>query len=332
MDNGVFFSVIIPVYNVEPYLKKCVDSVLGQTFRDFEVILVDDGSSDQCPQICDAYARQDARVVVIHKENGGAATARNIGMASAKGVYISFLDADDFWIRNTVLADIHQSLMKNPVDILILKMVRYYQETDTFSTKYNAFSERDFSADDYETKLSELIAAQAYRANPWNKVFRRSLMERNNLAFTEGVIAEDVDWAARLSLAAKSINILPNVVHAYRFGRPGSVTSVLKLKNLMDTKENIERCVGYVENISMSVTFQYAYYSYIAYRYVIWMAESAALHDPAKNALIREMKQYSWLLNYDGMKRVKMVKRVHRILGFRITSALLGLYLKHRTI
>ena len=200
MDNQVFFSVIVPVYKVEPYLQKCVDSVLGQTFRDFELILVDDGSPDGCPLLCDAYAQKDDRVVVIHKENGGASTARNVGLDNARGEYISFLDADDFWLRDTVLEKIYNSLQNKPVDILILKMLRYYQTTDTYSTNINPFTEADFSSDSYEERLAELIVAQAYRANPWNKVFRRSLLENVDLKFTEGVIAEDVDWAARLAL------------------------------------------------------------------------------------------------------------------------------------
>lgn len=332
MDNQVFFSIIVPVYKVEPYLQKCVDSVLGQTFRDFELILVDDGSPDGCPQLCDAYAQKDNRVVVIHKKNGGASTARNKGMENARGEYISFLDADDFWLRDTVLEEIHTSLQKNSVDILILKMIRYYQATDSFSTKANTFSESDFSSESYESRLRDLIVAQAYRANPWNKVFRRALTEEMDLKFTEGVIAEDVDWAARLALAAKSINILPDVVHAYRYDRPGSVTSTLTLRNLVDTKGNIERCIHYLDGLSVTEEFKYAYFSYVAYRYVIWMAESAKLKDPAKKTLVREMKHYTWLLDYDGMKRVKMVKKTNKILGYRMTCALLGFYLKHRAV
>lgn len=89
-------SVIVPVYKVEPYIRKCVDSILGQTFSDIQVILVDDGSPDQCGKICDEYAKQDNRVEVIHKENGGLSDARNAGIPYAKGEYIIFLDSDDY--------------------------------------------------------------------------------------------------------------------------------------------------------------------------------------------------------------------------------------------
>ena len=91
----MLFSVIVPIYNVEAYLKRCIDSVLAQTFRDFELILVDDGSPDNCPQICDAYAKEDARIRVIHKENGGLVSARQAGIQIADGEYVFNLDADD---------------------------------------------------------------------------------------------------------------------------------------------------------------------------------------------------------------------------------------------
>ena len=332
MDNQVFFSVIVPVYKVEPYLQKCVDSVLGQTFRDFELILVDDGSPDGCPQLCDAYAQKDDRVVVIHKENGGLSSARNAGMKMARGKYISFLDSDDFWIRRTVLEDLYETILTEQADVVVIKAKRYYQDTDTFSDSVNPFSGKDFSAHYYDAKLKDLICAQVYRANAWNKVFSSHLMKEQDLYFTENIISEDIDWAARLCIAAKRISVLEEVAHGYRYKRPGSITSSLKLKNLIDTKESIERCIHYLDGLSVTEEFKFAYFSYVAYRYVIWMAESAKLKDPSKKPLVREMKHYTWLLDYDGMKRVKMVKKTNKILGYRMTCALLGFYLKHRTV
>ena len=95
MDNKGLISVIVPVYNVEKYLAKCIDSLLAQTFSDFEILLVNDGSPDASGQICDALAKSDDRIRVIHKENGGAASARNSGLDAAKGDYIAFVDGDD---------------------------------------------------------------------------------------------------------------------------------------------------------------------------------------------------------------------------------------------
>lgn len=105
------FSIIIPVYNVEKYLNKCVDSVLNQTFTDFEVILVDDGSTDNCPAICDSYAEKDKRVKVIHKPNGGLINARKSGLEIADGNYIGFVDSDD-WIEPEMY-ELFANMIKN---------------------------------------------------------------------------------------------------------------------------------------------------------------------------------------------------------------------------
>ena len=109
-----YFSVIIPVYKAESWLRECVDSVLGQTFRDLELILVDDGSPDGCPAVCDEYARADNRVRVIHQTNSGVAAARNNGLDAALGEMAVFMDSDDYWCRPTMLEEIRQICQAAP--------------------------------------------------------------------------------------------------------------------------------------------------------------------------------------------------------------------------
>ena len=104
-------SILVPIYNVEKYLSRCIESVLSQDFRDYELILVDDGSPDRCPQICDEYAKKDSRIKVIHKKNGGLSDARNIGLDIATGEYVMFIDSDDF-----VDIDMMESMMNNMID------------------------------------------------------------------------------------------------------------------------------------------------------------------------------------------------------------------------
>ncbi len=110
------FSVIVPVYNVEKYLHRCVDSILNQTYGDFEVLLIDDGSPDRCPQICDEYAQKDPRVKVIHKPNGGLVSARNAGILAARGDYICYVDSDD-WADESMLQFVHDTLAQSPVPL-----------------------------------------------------------------------------------------------------------------------------------------------------------------------------------------------------------------------
>lgn len=325
-----YFSIIVPVYKVEEYLPQCVYSILEQTFEDFELLLIDDGSPDRSGVLCDEYARKDSRVRVIHKCNGGLSSARNAGLNAAKGEYIAFLDSDDYWNSKDALAAIYREIQTNAVDVVLLKYRKLDMKTGKLETCADGSAKADLSAADYAGQLNFCVSGQLFDACAWNKVFRRNLMEKQDLFFVEGIIAEDVDWAARLSLAASSLAIVSEPVHVYRKGREGAITSSLKIKNLVDTKGAIERCLQYVAKMDVSQKFLQSYYGYVAYRYVIWMAESAALKDPEKEPLIREMKQYRWLLEYSLSWKVKLARIAEGILGFDGASKLLGLYLNRK--
>ena len=125
-------SVIVPVYNAEKYLQECVDSILGQTLADLELILVDDGSTDTSPALCDRYAEQDARVKVIHKPNGRAASARNAGIRAASGDYVAFVDSDD-WVS----AEMYEKMLGTDADVTLCDYVRFQGKTETPFTQPN---------------------------------------------------------------------------------------------------------------------------------------------------------------------------------------------------
>lgn len=325
-----YFSIIVPVYKVEEYLPQCVYSVLEQTFEDFELLLIDDGSPDQSGALCDEYAREDSRICVIHKSNGGLSSARNYGLKMARGEYVAFLDSDDFWDRKDALEAIFQEIQESAADVVLIKHRKLDMKTGELEVCHDASTTRHLNGLDYNDQLQFCVSRQLFDTCAWNKVFRRGLMEKQDLFFAEGIVAEDLDWAARLSLAASSLAIVSEPVHVYRKGREGAITSSLKIKNLVDTKGAIERCLQYVAKLDVSQEFLQSYYGYVAYRYVIWMAESAVLKDSAKETLIREMKQYRWLLDYSLSWKVKMARIAEGILGFDGASKLLGLYLNRK--
>lgn len=122
------FSIIIPVYKVELYLRQCINSVLNQSYKDFELILVDDGSPDNCPVICDEYASRDIRVKVIHKSNGGLSDARNAGLDIAKGEYVLFLDSDDWWDDVLALEKINLKIKDTDADLIIIGMKKFFSK------------------------------------------------------------------------------------------------------------------------------------------------------------------------------------------------------------
>lgn len=177
-------SIIVPVYNVESYLERCVDSIIHQTYKNLEIILVDDGSTDRCGEICDEYSKIDERVKVIHKKNGGLSSARNSGLEAARGKYIGFVDSDDY-----IAEDMYEALFEHMsvnVDITCCGEVHV-----SFQKKYNKMhclnSAKIFHQED---ALEELLLLRKISTSACTKLFRKALFD--NIRFPVGAVSEDV--------------------------------------------------------------------------------------------------------------------------------------------
>ncbi|MCT8647817.1 glycosyltransferase, partial [Glaesserella parasuis] len=165
------FSVIIPVYNVEKYIIQCLNSVVYQSFSDIEVILVNDGSKDSSGTICDEYAKNDTRIKVIHKENGGLSSARNVGLKSAVGEYILFLDSDDFWLTERFLEDIDRVIetSSNNLDMIVFPFSYYLSDNKNIDYTFNDI----ISNGDFRNDFIRLIENNIYTASACNKCIKR---------------------------------------------------------------------------------------------------------------------------------------------------------------
>ena len=180
-SNEPLISVIVPVYKVEPYLRQCLDSILAQTYKNLEIILVDDGSPDNCPAICDEYAKKDSRVTVIHKENGGLGSARNAGLDICHGEYIGFVDSDD-WLDPDVYRAVADGLLKTDLDMAVIGYKEFFDD-GTEKT-------RDISAEgDIVTQAELLCEGRNINVMVCNKIFRRKVWEK--LRFPAGILFED---------------------------------------------------------------------------------------------------------------------------------------------
>lgn len=177
-------SVIIPVYNVKKYLKRCLDTVISQSYKNLEIILVDDGSTDGSDRICDEIAKSDSRIVVLHKKNGGLSDARNYGLDHSKGSYISFVDSDD-WIAPTMIEDLYNTILKYGVKLAVCEAIYAY---DNFNyspeTNGDTFLLNKMSA--YEL----LLKNRRFRTNAWNKLYSADIWSA--LRFPKGKKYEDV--------------------------------------------------------------------------------------------------------------------------------------------
>lgn len=229
------FSVIIPIYNVENYLAECIDSVLAQNFRDYEIILVDDGSLDNSGKICDKYAEKYAQIKVIHKENGGLSDARNFGMKEAKGEYLMFLDSDDYWEGTDILLDIFDILKKDNFPDLVLH---------GFSRKLEARAEPHLQNieinenNGFANDLEYLVKKGIYYNSICTKIIKREILINNNLFFERGLLHEDIPYCFDLAFYIKNYSIYNSNFYQYRV-RKGSITSKISKKNIQHLSKSI---------------------------------------------------------------------------------------------
>lgn len=211
-------SVIVPVYKVEQFLHRCVDSLVSQTYKNIEIILVDDGSPDCCGVICDDYAKIDARIKVIHKQNGGLSSARNAGIDVAKGDYIAFVDSDD-WVDCDCYDKLYHLARKYNASLICAG--RYDVDGATGEETVGLCPEIE------EVISGEEFASRIFRWNnmdsaSWDKLYSRELFEE--IRYPEGVIGEDLPVTYRLALKAKRC-ALGNFPFYHYFHRPGSITT-----------------------------------------------------------------------------------------------------------
>lgn len=224
-------SVIIPVYKVEPYLHRCVDSVLAQSFTDIEIILVDDGSPDNCGAICDEYAAQDARIHVIHKENGGLSSARNAGIRAAQGAYLMFVDSDD-WIAPDMAKDMLQAIQENDCDMAICQYFIVRGDVVSRCTS----GDQGVRVLSQKEAVSLLIEDKVITNHVWRRLYRKELF--SSLRFPEGKAFEDIFIMLDLMLQCRNIAYLDQAYYYYYQNSSGIVASNT-IQNVADHYEGI---------------------------------------------------------------------------------------------
>ncbi len=226
--NNIKISIIVPVYNVEQYLKRCIDSILNQTFKNFELILVDDGSPDHCGAICDEYAQSDSRIRVIHKSNSGLSDARNAALKIAKGEFVTFVDSDDL-IAPNCLQLLLEAALKNDSDIVISTKFKVF---DNESTCENANIKKSFVVGCQ--KALEAVFCQNTRWEAWGTLYKLCLFE--NKKFPKGKLYEDIATIPKIILSSKKVTFIDACVYYY-FKRIGSIMDSSKTIVKMDLLE-----------------------------------------------------------------------------------------------
>lgn len=212
-------SIIVPIYGVEQYLRKCVESLLAQDYEGYEIVLVDDGSPDACPKICDEYAAAHENIRVVHRENGGLSAARNSGIEVAQGEYVMFVDSDDY-IEPNVLGGLMEQVERDRLDVLRYNYKNVNDQYEIFHPNKDPKRDVDYSefVTDGEDFLNNRLGPGCYA---WQFVIKRELLE--DCIFKDGIYFEDTEWTPRMLLKAKRVASTSMIVYNYLW-REGSIT------------------------------------------------------------------------------------------------------------
>lgn len=207
-------SIIVPVYKVENYLQKCIDSILAQTFTDFELILVEDGSPDNCPALCDAAAEKDARVRVIHQKNGGLSAARNAGLDAAMGAWIGFVDSDDY-IAPEMYEKLYRAVQEAGAELAICDFVRVDENGCAYTCEHVSIMRPGFTGRELLKNATDTVIQPA-----WNKLYHRSIFAQ--LRYPVGKLNEDLFLIPEICLRIQKAVMVPDVLYYY-VHRSGSI-------------------------------------------------------------------------------------------------------------
>lgn len=241
MGGGAFvdlISVIVPVYKVEDYLNRCIESIVEQTYSQLEIILVDDGSPDNCPFMCDAWAKKDDRIQVIHKKNGGLSDARNAGMLIASGKYIAFVDSDD-WIHSQYIELLYTAIKKYDADIAGCDIRWVYD--DSIQCEHVSAMMESYTS---EEALETLIKGIGFRAVAWNKLYNRRLLQDEYFAI--GRYHEDEFFTYKILAKTERLAFVNAELYFY-FQREGSIMNSSSSKHLDVLDAYLER-LAFLQN------------------------------------------------------------------------------------
>ena len=321
------FSVIIPVFNSELFLKECIDSVLNQSYSDFELILIDDESTDNSLHICEYYQDKDNRIVLVQQKNSGTSVARNKGLELAQGDYVLFMDNDDYWDDLESLEKINCFLSESKADVLMFDCKIKNEKTNELISNDLHIDRSVIINQNAGDALKEVLEKGLISRAVWTKVIRRKLIRENNILFPEGMRNEDTDFTAQLFLYARSYDWLDDKIYVYRKNTGSSQTSEpINYEQLLDLKYILKKSI--VNGLKLSNTeLKKAYYSYLAFPFSVWLGYSTNKLETKKEEYI-EMKPYSRVLSYNYDRNMKILSAIYRVFGYKLTCVALKLWVK----
>ena len=332
-------SIIIPVYNVKPYLRQCVDSVLAQTYQDLEIILVDDGSTDGSGQLADELCStpnsliacggpeksgdfwgilSSHRLKCVHKPNGGLSDARNAGLRVATGEYVAFLDSDDVYLLNDGLEQLMALAQAEQLDVLLFQAVDVYPHHQTVRKAYDL----DYMATHSGAEgFAQLVRTQSFNMSACFQLIRRDLLEQHQLYFERGLLSEDVEWSLRLWRHVSKVRAINLPLYGYQH-RDGSISTTYTIRNLRSYEHIFAKFVQlYKERVVEAAAELYwqTVMGYLAQMYTNCLYNYGQLTIQERKDNYYILRDYASLLNHSISIKSHRVVKLKRWIGLRLT-------------
>lgn len=323
-------SFVIPVYNVEKYLEQCLDSILKQCDDSCEVVMIDDGSKDGSPAICDRYCAQYANARVVHIPNGGNSAARNMGVDLAVGKYICFVDSDDY-IDGTAVPKILDWIHKNAADICFLEATKIFPDGTLVPLGEGMVGE-ELRGKTKEQALAFMATCSKYPGGPWAKLIRREFLLKNNIRFpADRRLCEDLFYTLDIYLAAEAFDALDFPYYYYRQNVAGSITSTITPRYYFDKARFVSYVVEtFCDGKTPKDSIAESALSFAAYEYSILVWHLLCMTGEDWNRAYSFLREYQWVLKYGKNAKTKLVHAVVSLLGLRLTARVMDVYMRNR--
>jgi len=331
-------SLIIPVYNTkEKYLRECLESALIQTYSNMEIIIVNDGCTDNTPLVIQEYANMDARIIVLHKENGGLSSARNKGIEKATGAYFMFLDSDDFLLSSSVVSDIVKLLIESNTDILSFEYKEIFSDNEYPQYSHGSCPRAEVYGKEPQEAIKALLKRprSCFSSAAVTKVVKASFINDNNIYFHDKIYHEDVLYTSMLILNAKTYDRLDMVVYAVRRSNPESLTTSLTAKKIIKRLQDFAFIFDMIflddknkknESLLDFLASPYAYYLGVTAGVLYRCDDKEEKAEINKNA--DHMKRFAFVLKYTSRTEIKMINYLFHLFGMKVTLLILQLYLR----
>lgn len=329
------FSIIVPAYNIEGYLSQCVESILNQIYKDYEIILIDDGSTDNTPEICDEYKlHYPDKIKVIHQNNKGLSYARNVAINEAQGEYILFVDGDDFLFNDDVLQKINNEI--DGADVISFNWTEFYDGYD-LNCKKKAVELNDIDTI-YDSGKGYLTDAMKYNKlyewYVWRYAIRKEYWDKQGFEFIRGIKYEDVELTYQIVCNSNKIKVLNEIVYCYRVLRPNSIVNTVNVNTYID---GINIIAGNIKKIELTFEIneqlkQYLMNNFSCLYYSFLVQSTRVTDEIEKTRLLVELQKNVWICKYTNEKKQRIVAWIIKIFGIKNTARLLGVRRKMRLI